>query len=348
MTPREGAQTPGEAQPEGLQGSQPGTQQEFQPGALQAAQQGAQTAPIIDARGLGRWYGEVVGLSDLTVQVPPGITGLVGPNGAGKSTFMKCVVGELRPQRGALRVLGLDPFANRRLYDRMGFCPQQDALYDQLTAYQFVEHLLRIGGAAPRIAREQATTALERVHLADAMHRRCGTFSKGMRQRVRIAQALAHGPEFIVLDEPLTGLDPVARHQMRVLFEELAAGGASLLVSSHVLHELQGLTERIVLIHRGRLLAQGSVREIRDLLSQHPRRVKVRAERARGLALALATEPDVRSIRWMDEHSVLFETTAPRSLLDRLEALVPELQPGILSLEVDDEDLEAVFDYLVA
>ncbi|MDA0948110.1 MAG: ABC transporter ATP-binding protein [Planctomycetota bacterium] len=321
---------------------------ELDAGTGKVAAKPAGPAPIIDARGLGRWYGEVVGLSDLTVQVPAGITGLVGPNGAGKSTFMKCVVGELRPQRGALRVLGLDPFANRHLYARMGFCPQQDALYDQLTAFQFVEHLLRIGGTPSRAAKEQAAQALERVHLADAMHRRCGTYSKGMRQRVRIAQAIAHSPEMIVLDEPLTGLDPVARHQMRQLFEQLAAEGSSLLVSSHVLHELQGLTERIVLIHRGRLLAQGSVREIRNLLSQHPRRVKVRAQRVRPLALALAAEPDVRAVRWMDDTSVLFETTAPQALLERLESLVPTTQPGILSLEVDDEDLEAVFDYLVA
>ena len=180
------------------------------------------------------------------------------------------------------------------------------------------------------------------------MHRRCGTFSKGMRQRVRIAQAIAHSPRFIVLDEPLTGLDPVARHQMRTLFTELADQGASLLISSHVLHELQGLTERIVLVHRGRLLAQGSVREIRDLLSQHPRRIRIRADRVRPLALALSTESDVRSARWLDEESVLFETTDPTAFLARLEQLVPATSPGLQSLELDDEDLEAVFDYLVA
>ena len=321
---------------------------EHAPSAEAAFLEKDEVHPIIEARGLGRWYGEVVGLSDLTVTIPPGITGLVGPNGAGKSTFMKCVVGELRPQRGGLRVLGQDPFANRALYSEMGFCPQQDALYDQLTAHQFVEHLLRIGGAKRGDARVRAEEALQRVHLEEAMHRRCGTFSKGMRQRVRIAQAIAHSPRFIVLDEPLTGLDPVARHQMRTLFTELADQGASLLISSHVLHELQGLTERIVLVHRGRLLAQGSVREIRDLLSQHPRRIRIRADRVRPLALALSTEADVRSARWLDEESVLFETTDPTAFLARLEQLVPATSPGLQSLELDDEDLEAVFDYLVA
>ena len=280
-------------------------------------------------RGLGRWYGEVVGLSDLTVTIPPGITGLVGPNGAGKSTFMKCVVGELRPQRGGFASSGRTPSPTAPCTRRWGSCPQQDALYDQLTAHQFVEHLLRIGGAKRGDARVRAEEALERVHLQEAMHRRCGTFSKGMRQRVRIAQAIAHSPRFIVLDEPLTGLDPVARHQMRPLVTELADQGASLLISSHVLHELQGLTERIVLVHRGRLLAQGSVREIRDLLSQHPRRIRIRADRVRPLALALSTESDVRSARWLDEESVLFETTDPTAFLARLEQLVPATYPGL-------------------
>ncbi|MEZ6004201.1 MAG: ABC transporter ATP-binding protein [Planctomycetota bacterium] len=197
------------------------------------------SAPVIEASSLGRWYGEVIGLSDLEVSFEPGITGLLGPNGAGKSTFMRLVVGELKPSRGSLRVLGHVPFANRELYPRLGFAPQQDALYDEMSGLGFVRHLLRLSGYSRSEATRLATRAMERVDLADAMHRPCKGYSKGMRQRTRLAQAIAHDPDLLVLDEPLTGLDPVARRQAIDLFRELADEGKSLVLSSHVLHEVE-------------------------------------------------------------------------------------------------------------
>jgi len=265
---------------------------------------------IIAAKQLGRWYGEVVGLNDLSVKIEDGITGLIGPNGAGKSTFMKLLVGEIRPSRGQLGVFGETPFANRSLFRRLGFCPQQDALYEHLTGKQFITGLLRLSGFAPAEARERAERALERVHLADAMNRKVSGYSKGMRQRTKLAQSIAHDPELIIADEPLTGLDPVARHQLLELFAELGAQGTNVLVSSHVLHEVQSLTPRIALIHRGRLLAQGSVREVRQLLSRHPRQVRFTVRDPRRLAQACLEFEHVTSIRFRqdDEHALDVET----------------------------------------
>lgn len=307
-----------------------------------------QATPIIEARELGRWYGEVVGLSDLSVVIQPGITGLVGPNGSGKSTFMKLIVGELKPSRGGVRVLGHQPFANRELYRDLGFCPQQDALYDHLSAHGFLAHLLRITGMSADESKQRAERALGRVGLTEAMHRKCGTYSKGMRQRVRIAQAIAHDPKLVIFDEPLSGLDPIARHQIRTIFKEMVEAGSSLLVSSHVLHELQGLTDRIVLIHRGRLLAQGGVTDIRRLLSKHPRRISITSDAPVALAVELMRLPGVRATRIAEnERTLTVETRNAQALFDQLPAIATRLNAGITSLDSDDEDLEAVFDYLV-
>jgi ABC-2 type transport system ATP-binding protein len=302
---------------------------------------------IVEAREVGRWYGEVVGLNDLTVQIQPGITGLIGPNGAGKSTFMKLLVGELRPSRGTLQVLGLTPFANLQLYRKLGFCPQQDALYDHLSGREFVTVCMRLAGYDRTEARARATRAMERVGLEDAMDRRCGGYSKGMRQRTRLAQSIGHDPELLILDEPLTGLDPVARHRTLELFRELAEAGKSLLLSSHVLHEVQSLTERIVLIHRGRLLAQGSVPEVRRLLSRHPRKLNLRAREPRRLAEALLRFEHVDAIALGADGALSIQTRDLDDLFRQLPSVASELRAGIKNLESSDASLEAVFDYLV-
>lgn len=309
---------------------------------------GQEGGAIVVAQGLGRWYGEVVGLGDLSVAIEPGITGLVGPNGAGKSTFMKLMVGELRPHRGALSVLGYRPFASRALYARLGFCPQQDALYENQTARQFVRDLLRLGGATKGEATARATRALERVGLSDAMDRKVSGFSKGMRQRTRLAQSIAHEPDLVIADEPLTGLDPIARRDVLELFRELSHEGRSVILSSHVLHEVESLTDRMVLIHRGRLLAQGTVREVRRLISQHPSRVFVEARDARGLAGALLERPHVRAVSLSDDgHELLVETDDTSAFESEFSGIAARTSAGVRSLKSDDATLEAVFDYLV-
>lgn len=304
---------------------------------------------LVEARDLSRYYGPVVGLNDLTLSIEAGVTGLLGPNGAGKSTFLKLVAGEIRPSRGELRVLGHVPFANREYFRRVGFCPQQDALYGEMTGLEFVVFLLRLSGYDRSEARRLAVRAIERVRLVEAMDRRTRGYSKGMRQRIRLAQAIAHEPRFLIVDEPMTGLDPLARREMSTLFEELAAEGVSILISSHILHEVEGLTRNVVLLHRGRLLAQGPVPEIRKLLSRHPRKIEIGARDARSLAAALLGLDHVLSVRLApDGGSLQLETRDLDRFWSELPAVAAAARAGIRTLDSSDASLEAVFDYLVA
>ena len=304
---------------------------------------------VIVARDLSRWYGPVVGLVDVTVSLEGGILGLLGPNGAGKSTFQKLVAGEIRPSRGSIEVLGRDPFANRAHFAETGFCPQQDAMYGEMSGLDFVAFLARLSGYSAREARSRAARALERVGLADAMTRRTREYSRGMRQRTKIAQAIVHDPKLVVADEPLAGLDPIARRVVIDVFLALAREGVHFLVSSHVLHEVESLTREIVLLHRGRILAQGRIEEIRALLSRHPRRVEVRAREGRKLARAVLDLPGVRSIRLSEDGTQLgIETADLEGFLAGFGSVANEARAGVTALETSDAGLEAVFDYLVA
>jgi len=303
---------------------------------------------LIRSAGLSRWYGPVVGVNDLTLEIEGGVVGLLGPNGAGKSTFLKLVAGEIRPSRGTLQVLGFEPFANREYFRVLGFCPQQDALYDELDAREFVAFLLRLSGYAPAHARARAERALERTGLTDVMLRRTGGFSKGMRQRTKLAAAIAHDPRFLIVDEPLSGLDPLVRSEMIALFQELGREGVHVLISSHVLHEIESVTENILLLHRGRLLAQGPVPEIRKLLSRYPNKVDIRARDPRRLARALLELEGTSTVRIDPDGGLLSVETFD---LGRFHAELPRIaareRAGIQTLESTDAGLDAVFDYLV-
>ena len=305
---------------------------------------------LVQATDVARFYGDVVGVCDLSVTIPRGTVGLLGPNGAGKSTFLKLLVGELKPSRGQIEVLGETPFSNPRLHARLGFCPQQDALWEELTALEFVEFLLRLSGFEAATARSKGLQALERVQLADVAHRRLKGFSKGMRQRTRIAQAIAHQPELVVLDEPLTGLDPLARHATLELFRNLGNEGTSVVFSTHVLHEVEALTKNVVLLHRGRLLAGGEIAGIRTLLDRHPRRYTIQAREPRLLARELVSLDGVETVKFSgskDTSVLTVETRLPDVLLRELPGIAARTRAGIGSLESRDEGLEAVFDYLM-
>jgi len=302
---------------------------------------------VIETRDLARFFGQVVGVSDLSLEVGPGITGLLGPNGAGKSTFLRLVVGQLRPSRGSLKVLGQNPFANRELFRKLGFCPDQDVLLEDLSALQFVAFTMRLAGFGRIEARQRACRALERLSLGDVAKRRLKGFSKGMRQRVRLAQAVAHDPKLLVLDEPLNGLDPVGRRQVLDLFLEMAQDGCHILVSSHILHEVEALTQKVLLIHRGRILADGQVGEIRALLGSHPQHIRIRAARPRALAQALLADVAVGGVELTGRDLLMVETKDPRGLFQRLALLAGESHPGIQEIQSMDAGLEAVFDYLV-
>lgn len=304
------------------------------------------SAPILSCRNLSRWYGDVVGLNDVTVDIPPGITGLLGPNGAGKSSFLRMASGELRVSSGELEVLGERPFANSALFRRMGYCPEGDRFFDRMRGRDFVVYLLRLAGYSRSDAAGLAEQALLDTGMSDAADTRLGACSKGMRQRFKLAQAIAHQPDLLLLDEPLTGLDPVARHVTQDLLKQRAAEGVSVIISSHVLHEVESLTNRILLVNKGRMAATGEVAEIRALMDSHPHRIRLECEEPRRLARHLVDRPDVLSMTFTDEH-LLVTTNNPDGFHDALPTLLIEHELPVTGISSPDDRLEAVFDILV-
>jgi ABC-2 type transport system ATP-binding protein len=304
-------------------------------------------AGLVSTDHLSKWYGQVIGLNDVSVTVPPGITGLLGPNGAGKSTFMKLVTGQLKPSKGSITVLGEPIWQNPALYRRIGFCPEQDAFYDRMTGLEWVTALVRLNGVTDAEARAQAAHALEMVELTDAADKKIGAYSKGMRQRVKMAQALAHDPELLILDEPLAGMDPIARRRTIRTIKEWGRAGKSVIVSSHILHEIESMTANILLINQGRILAEGNVHQIRDLIDEHPHTVHIRADRTRALAREFLGYDDVLSLKF-EEGAVVVQTGRPDAFYARLTDLAASGEHGVIhEVTSPDDNLQAVFQYLV-
>ncbi|MCU0248611.1 MAG: ABC transporter ATP-binding protein [Vicinamibacterales bacterium] len=303
--------------------------------------------PLVVADHLSKWYGQVIGLNDVSVSIPPGITGLLGPNGAGKSTLLKLLTGQLKPSKGSIAVLGEPVWGNPRIFFRIGFCPEQDAFYDRMTGLEWVAGLARLNGLGEQASLAAARAALERVDLMDAAHKKIGGYSKGMRQRVKLAQALAHDPELLILDEPLSGMDPIARRRTIRLIKDWAREGRSILVSSHILHEIEAMTSSILLINNGRILAEGDVHQIRELIDEHPHTVHVRAARPRDLAREFLTRDDVLSLK-LELGAIVVETSKPDSFYRYLTELAADGRAGeITEVTSPDDNLQAVFKFLV-
>jgi ABC-2 type transport system ATP-binding protein len=301
---------------------------------------------IIELQSLSKWYGEVIGLNDVTTTVGHGITGLVGPNGAGKSTLMGLAVGQLRPSKGAIRVFGRSPWNTPAVLSRIGYCPEGDPFWYELTGYQYVSFLGRISGLGRREAREAALRVIGQTGMTESMHRTIKGYSKGMRQRIKVAQALVHRPRFLVLDEPFTGADPVGRRELADLLRALAADGVDILISSHVLHEVESLTKQILMIDRGRIVAEGSLHEVRRSLRDRPHAIRLRVDEPRKLAAPLARLDVVAGLRVIDTDTLIVETPAPEAVYDRLPELLLAEQIVVREIAAADESLEAVFGYL--
>jgi len=305
------------------------------------------STPLISAEQVSKWYGQVIGLNDVTVNVPPGITGLLGPNGAGKSTFMKLITGQLKPSKGTVKVLGEPIWANPHLYFQIGFCPEQDAFYDRMTGLEWVTALVRLNGLSDREADEAARRALATVDLMDAANKKIGAYSKGMRQRVKLAQAIVHDPDLLILDEPLSGMDPLGRRKSIRLIRDWGRAGKSIVVSSHILHEIESMTANILLINNGRILAEGDVHHIRDLIDEHPHTVYVKGEDPRRLAREFLARDDVMSLKF-EPGAVVVETGKPDAFYSRLTELAASGEVGAIDeVTSPDDNLQAVFQYLV-
>ncbi len=302
----------------------------------------------MELAGVSKWYGNVIGINNLTLAIPKGVTGLLGPNGAGKSTLLQLVTGQLRPNQGEVRVLGRPVWNNPSLNHFIGLCPEQDAFYEWMTGWDFVFTCARLSGLRRAEAREAAAQALELVGMTEHQGRAIRGYSKGMRQRTKLAQALVHGPDVLFLDEPLTGTDPVARRDLMDVITRLGQEGKSVLVSSHILHEVQAVTPNIILLNHGRLVAQGTVREIRDLIDKYPHRIVLVCPNYRALAAKVVGFDDVEGVKILTkEQGVLVETRAPDAFYNRLPRLSLEDGTAIQEVYSDDDNLEAVFRYLV-
>ena len=305
------------------------------------------TTEIVSTDRVSKWYGQVSGLNDVTVTVPAGITGLLGPNGAGKSTFMKLITGQLKPSKGVVRVLGEPIWGNPAIYARMGFCPEQDAFYERMTGIDWVTALVRLNGLSIEDARAAAERALTAVDLMEAANKKIGAYSKGMRQRVKLAQAIVHDPDLLVLDEPLSGMDPIMRRRTIRQIKDWARAGKSIIVSSHILHEVEAMTSNILLINNGRIVAEGNVHQIRDLIDTHPHTVFIRVADPRTLARMVLAEDGVISMRF-EPGALVVETARPDAFYARVTEMAASGEAGpIDEVTSPDDNLQAVFQYLV-
>ncbi|HRJ26516.1 MAG TPA: ABC transporter ATP-binding protein [Fimbriimonadaceae bacterium] len=303
---------------------------------------------MIDLNNVSRWYGVVIGLNDVTCKIESGITALLGQNGAGKSTLMRLVTGQIRPTTGEIRVFGEDPFSNPNVYRRLGYCPEIDNFYEHMSGRDFVRHLARLQGYSKAEAAERTEEMLSRVGMLDRADRVIQGYSKGMRQRIKLAQAMIHDPEIILLDEPLNGLDPVARREYMNLLGHLASEGKAIVVSSHILFEVEQMTRSILLLHRGRLLATGDIRVVRSLIDKHPHRIRIKSPDARQLATKLLDIRGVLSLSFPFGDQLLeVECATPELFYDRIQKLVLEEGLRIESMQSPDNNLESVFRYLV-
>jgi ABC-2 type transport system ATP-binding protein len=276
------------------------------------------------------------------------VTGLLGPNGAGKSTLMKLVMGQLRPSQGEITIFGQKIWNNHQLLQRMGFCPDQDSFYERMTGAQFVAALLSLNGYPEDEVAHLTDSALERVRMTDARDKKIAAYSKGMRQRIKMAQAVAHDPEVISLDEPLAGMDPVGRHETIQLVREWGRGGKCVVVSSHILHEIEAMTSTILLMHNGQVLAEGDVHQIRGLIDRHPHNIHIRCSHPRRLAELLVGFPDVVGVRFHPEGSALtIESRQPDAFYERLPELLLTHEIDLEEITSPDDNLQAVFHYLV-
>lgn len=302
----------------------------------------------IETRALSRWYGVVVGLSDASLSLGPGVTGLLGPNGAGKSTLLKILTAQIRPSRGEAFVFGEPVWGHPDLFRRIGYCPESDAIYEGLDVREFLDLFLGLCGIRGAEASQRAVRALETVGLDPGLRKPMAAFSKGMRQRAKLAQALLLDPEVLFLDEPLNGMDPVGRQHTIDLVADLGARGRTVLVSSHILHEIEAMTTQVALLDRGHVLAHGNVHEIRELIEERAHRVRLRCRDPHRLAAQLIELEDVGGVRFApDAHVLEVETGRAESFFARLTELGLQDDLGIDEVLPLDDDLQSVFDYLV-
>ena len=312
---------------------------------------------VIQVKNVSKWYGDISALNDINLEIENGILGLLGPNGAGKSTLLKLMSGQLSPSLGDIRILGEQyqiegngpAQRNISLFSKIGLCPEQDSLWEEFSGPRFLSAMLRLQGWLKHDADRRAEELIGMFDLGHAGKKKVGGYSKGMRQKLRIAQSLAHNPRILFLDEPMTGLDATSRTMVADLIRDMAAKEMTVVVSSHILHEVENLTKEMVLINQGQLRARGNVYEIRELLTDHPLQLELSVNQPRLLGQAfLALEHVVRvEFDPEDPQRVVVFTRHQNQFFQELPEILKEKDIEINSIHAEDEDMEAVFKYLV-
>jgi len=298
--------------------------------------------------GVSKFYGEVLGVNRVQLSIPPGITSLVGPNGSGKTTLMNLMVGLLRPTEGEIRVLGVPTDRPEELFRLVGYSTQYDAFPRGLSGWQFVYSYLRVHGRTHAEAEALAAKAIERVGLTEAAPRKVAGYSKGMRQRIKLAQAMAHEPAVLVLDEPLNGLDPMARAEVIALFRELAAAGLYVLVSSHILHEVDRISDQVILLNGGYVVAEGKIQGVREEMEEHPMQIAVRCDRPALLAARAFEEDHVVEVKIApDRKGLLVSTRDADGFYLLLNRVVLETGLAVEAVAPADADVQSVYQYLI-
>jgi ABC-2 type transport system ATP-binding protein len=296
---------------------------------------------------VSKFYGEILGVNRVNLSIPPGITSLVGPNGSGKTTLMNLMTGLVRPSRGRVEVLGYKTDDPEHLFTILGYSTQFDAFPKGLTGYQFIYSYLRLAGRDAQTAEQMAWRVIERVNLVDAAKRNIAGYSKGMRQRIRLAQALAHDPKVLVLDEPLNGLDPLARSEMIALFRAAAAQGCYVIISSHILHEVDVISDQVILLSNGYVVAEGQIATVRGEIQEHPTQILIRCTRPRELASKMLEDTHTIEVTiHKDEKGVLLKTRDADGFYLALNQLAMN-GIDIESIAPADDDVLSVYEYLI-
>ena len=304
----------------------------------------APKAPVVYFNGVSKSYGRIHALSSITLGLSGGVTGILGMNGAGKSTMFKLLMGKLRPSAGEVKLFGVDPWKNPAPYANVGFVPEHEKMHDWMTALEFVSTFARLHGMTRKEAEVEANRVLDFVGLSDVANKEIGRFSKGMRQRTKIAHALVNDPELIILDEPLQGCDPLARTTIMNVIRELGKLGRTVLVSSHILNEIERITEQIVILHQGKLVALGNLHAIRERLDQIPHTIRLVGDDARGLARDILSHPAVFGVSFPNDTELLIQTYHFGQLHAELPRLIVENNHKVSVIDNPDDDLESLLD----
>lgn len=306
------------------------------------------SSPLIELEGVTKLYKTVIGVNDITLTLAPGFYGLLGPNGSGKTTLINLIMGQLRPTLGCVRLFGEEPWAHDRLLREVGLCPANEIHLPRVSAFTWVSYLLKLMGFSAREARSRAEAALATVKMERAMHRPVNEYSLGMRQRTKLAQAIAHDPQLLILDEPFNGLDPVGRHDMLKMLDEWRAKGRSLIFASHLLHEVEAIRPSFLLISGGRLLASGPPQEVRRILAESPSLVRIRCEDVRPLAAALVKQGHAVAVRISADHQhIEVQTPMAAALYEQLPELAHQTGTLVEEIQSTDDSLKELFTSLM-